>query len=216
MRVFEMFGCWLSFFWLMWEAKSILGYIQKIEMKYDVNMVPRLIVLFIVNLFAVRLACAEPSVDSLIEKYLGLQFRRARVDDIYPLKSGINKELKIYTEYVRKDLRTISQGEILKYYKIDFDGDNFYDYVVVVSNPKKKKNMLLVLNKDKVLYLETFKDLTHLEPLNYGRCPTVVPTKKGKREIKSPAIRLVSFEEDSYVFYLDKVHNEWKREVLAY
>ena len=164
----------------------------------------------------------DKKVDKLIEEHLGKRYRRANSHDLYPLElpkklakrldSREEIDMMEFYNYSRKGLEKISGSKLLKAYVYNFDGDEraFRDYAVIVWDTKKKRPYLAVLNQNKELYFEKF-NATYLEPINEGLFPTEVVYKDNKtRFVNNPALRVVSFEEESYIFFFDAQKKKWQ------
>ena len=159
-------------------------------------------------------------VDELISKHLDpKKYSRASIYDIYPKMeekgSDKKKELAKYLNYARKDLEKISKGEYLKPIRLNFDLDGNHDYAAILRSTKKKENYLMIANDKELLLLSPFFG-THLELHNYGKYPTIVPTKEAKKTINSPAIKLVSFEKDSYILHYDRYIKNWDTTLIPF
>lgn len=166
---------------------------------------------------------ADIYLDTLIKDRLGERYRRANSHDLYPLElpkklaKKLNYEGEIdmmqFYNYSRKNLEKISGGKLLKFYKFNFDGDNAgtKDYAIIVFDTKKKRPYLVVINKEKTLFKEKLK-ATYLEPINYGRFPTEVVYEDNKtRFVTNPAVRVVAFEDKSYILYFDAKEKDWEK-----
>ncbi len=162
----------------------------------------------------------DKKMEELIAKHLGEHFRRAGIFDIYPEIEGDQynpklKELSNYFNYTRADLKRVSQGEVLKGFRLDFDKDSWNDYAVIVHNKKTSENLLFIGNQKNLLYLDIFK-ATHLELVNYGKFPTTIPAKPKKRTLNSPAIKLISFDEDNKVLHFNTAKRSWEQLALLF
>lgn len=165
----------------------------------------------------------DKKIDELIFDRLGEKYRRANSHDLYPLElpKKLAKKLDYedqigmmeFYNYCRKDLERLSHGsKFLKAYAYNFDGDKdkTKDYAVIVFEPKKKQVHMAVLNDEKTLYFEKFK-ASHLEPINAGRFPTEVIYENDKTKfVNNPALRVVAFEDKSYIFYFDAKEKDWE------
>ncbi len=163
----------------------------------------------------------DKAIDEMISGRLGANYRRANIYDFYPLELSPQKargmdhkeqrDLMDYYDYARKDLQKLNQSKFLKSIKLDFNLDGTRDYAVIVHELKSHDNYLSVINRDKTLYLEPFEE-DYLELVNGGRYPTTLIYKKGRKRmtVSSPTIRLVSFSNDSKVFYYDKPKQKWQ------
>lgn len=163
----------------------------------------------------------ESRVDTLIKKHIGEDFRRATIYDIYPeikterVKDPDIIDLAEYFDYTRKDLKKVSQGEFLKTFRLNFDLDGWNDYIAIICNQKTKEKLLLICNEDNILLLEKFM-ATHLELLNYGKYPTTIPTKASNKTIHTPAVKLVSFDDDSYIIHFNTAKKAWEKTHIPY
>lgn len=169
----------------------------------------------------------DKKIDELIFDRLGEHYRRANSHDLYPLelpKKLIKKldyqdqvAMMEFYNYCRKDLERLSgSSKFLKAYAYNFDGDaaKTKDYAVIVFEHKKEEVYFAILNNEKILYLEKFK-ASHLEPINSGRFPTEVIYEGDKTKfVNNPALRVVAFEDKSYIFYFDAKEKDWQELAL--
>ena len=162
----------------------------------------------------------DVAIEDMIHLRLGDQYRRTNVYDLYPQELPEKKareldnedqvKLMDYYDYARKDLEKLNQSKFLKVIQLDFNLDGTKDSAVIVHDIKHDANYLVVMNRDKVLYLDEF-NASHLELIHAGHYPTNLIYQKGKKRItiSTPAIRLASFDGVSTAFYYDKVKSKW-------
>lgn len=159
----------------------------------------------------------DREIDEMIFDRLGEEFRRANVYDFYPMEvkehMSIKEKIEMmdYYNHARKELEQISRSQLIPVVKKDLNLDGTNDYAVLVRNVKKDKNYLAIINFRDTHYIEPFKE-DFLELVNFGSFPTTIITKdEDTKTISSPAIKLVSFEEDqSKVLYFDRTKKKWK------
>ncbi len=154
----------------------------------------------------------DNQVDALVEKHLGTGFHRASVYDFYPmnlppklakLKESQRLEWVEYFSYTRRDLQKLSQGDLLKVLKADFDGDRVVDHVVIAYDAKTEAKKLLIANSNKILLQEDFED-GYLESFNSGLPGSTVIHKGGKFFSSGPCFRLQGFETPSSIVCYSK------------
>jgi hypothetical protein len=156
-------------------------------------------------------------IEKTINFVLGRNYRRANVFDFFPLeiKDKVSEESKIalleYYNYARKELEYISKSKFPKVLQQDLNLDGIIDYAILVYDIKKEEILLAILDSGKTHYLQSFSQ-TFLELMNAGKYPTTIVSKNlGLQEIYSPAIKLVSFEQNAnQVLYFNKKNLEWQ------
>jgi hypothetical protein len=159
----------------------------------------------------------DQEIDEMIFDRLGEDYRRANVYDFYPIEVKQNMSVKDkiemmdYYNHARKELEEISSSKLIRVVKRDLNLDGKNDYAVLVRNTKKDTNYLAIINFKDTHYIEPFKE-DFVELVNFGSYPTAIITKDDEtKTISSPAIKLVSFEENqSKVLYFDRRKQKWK------
>ncbi|MEY3369414.1 MAG: hypothetical protein RLZZ361_84 [Cyanobacteriota bacterium] len=161
----------------------------------------------------------DKEMDTIVQKHLGSDFRRANVFDFYGMEltqeriSGLNAkeaaEVMEYYNYARKDLEKICRSKFIPVVKMDMNADRELDYSIVVKNLVSDQIMLAIVNSKGKIYLEPFK-ATFIEKVNEGNYPTTVVLGAKRRTINSPSLRLVAFEEDSQILYFDQKKKSWE------
>jgi len=174
----------------------------------------------------IQRSAVDEQMDNMIEARLGKNFRRANVYDFYPLElleedshgySDADKHKMIkYYDYARQDLERISHSKLLKIVKLDFDLDGSLDYAVIVRNLKTQTNFLAVINNRTSLYSEPFQG-DFVEAINNGNYPTpIIYGRNKKKNVNSPALRIVGFDKQSLALYYDKALKDWQTLVFDF
>lgn len=161
---------------------------------------------------------ADIELDELIEKSFGKEFKRANIYEIYPLNLDKKKfkhlkekeriELANYYDYARSQLEEFSGAKLLRFIKLNFDGDKEYDYAVVIHNTSHKTNHLAIFNSSKTLFFEDFNP-GYIEAIQRGTFPVEILIEGKIYKFYSPVIRHIAFDaEDRYLSY-NRTKNEW-------
>jgi hypothetical protein len=174
--------------------------------------------------FQIKKSEVDYLLDDLIEERLGKNYKRANVYDLYPLELDKKLAKKLdyedqvamidYYNYLRRDLEKISGSKLLGFFIYNFDGDQagVKDYAVIVYDNKKEETYLSIMNKDKTLFKEKISP-GYLESINNGRFPTEVIYENNTktRFVSNPALRVVLFDEKSFVFFFNAKDQSWEK-----
>lgn len=179
----------------------------------------------VIKIDTVKKSAHDLKIDKLITHALGKEYRRSTIYDIYPvelpehtakrMKISDQVELVEYYDYARANLKHISNGVLPQVVKLNFDGDALWDYATIVFNKKTKMNYLVIINEDKILYGKSFEE-DYLEPVNQGRFPTVIPVGRKRKNVNSPAMKLVAFDGTSHILFFDRQNKNWNKISLDY
>jgi hypothetical protein len=157
-------------------------------------------------------------LDSLIATSFGDKFKRANVFEIYPLSlskkqaKGLNNkqktELVNYYDYARAQLEEFSGSKLLKFIKLNFDGDSLFDYAVVLHNKSQKTNHLAIFNLEKTLLLEDFS-AGYIEAIQGGRFPIEILVEGKLYKFYSPVIRHIALDSKDRYISFNRTKKEW-------